>query len=363
MLGDVPRFSSTPPFWSPDGRAIFVLASDHGATSLFRVDLETGEVTRAVGGDRRIGMAQPLPGGEGVVFAASEPTSPGEIFVAGLDGRGERQLTDVNRAWRDEVALAEPEELWATSPDGTRVQAWLLRPPGARRDIACPLILYIHGGPVAQYGLGFMHEFQLLAGLGYAVLYANPRGSTGYGEEFAAKLHRAWGEADMPDLMACVDEAIARGGIDPERLGVAGGSYGGIMTNWVIAHTDRFKAAVTQRCCSNYVSMYGTDDISYNWSRYSFGAEVWEDPELYWRLSPISYVARIQTPLLITHSEEDYRCPIEQAEQLYTALKRLRRTVEFVRFPNESHGLSRSGQPKHRVERLNAIVDWFQRYL
>ncbi|HLI52069.1 MAG TPA: prolyl oligopeptidase family serine peptidase, partial [Thermomicrobiaceae bacterium] len=154
-----------------------------------------------------------------------------------------------------------------------------------------------------------------------------------------------------------------RGGIDTQRLGVTGGSYGGIMTNWVIGHTDRFKAAVTQRCCSNYISMYGTDDISFNSSEMTFGAEVWDDPEIYWRLSPITYVADMHTPLLIIHSEEDYRCPMEQAEQLYTSLKVLRQTVEFVRFPNESHGLSRGGQPKHRLERLEAIGGWFQRYL
>lgn len=167
----------------------------------------------------------------------------------------------------------------------------------------------------------------------------------------------------MPDLMAMVDAAIARGGIDEQRLGVTGGSYGGIMTNWVIGHTNRFKAAVTQRCCANFVSMYGTDDISYFTNKLSFGAEVWEDPELYWRLAPISYVADIETPLLIIHSEEDYRCPIEQAEQLFVSLKVRRQPVEFIRFPDESHGLSRSGQPRHRLERLNAIAGWFQRWL
>lgn len=361
VMGDVPRFSGSPLVWSPDGGAIFFQATDHGDSGLYRVAVGDRRIDRVVGGTRRVGMVSPRPDGRGWVFAASTPTEPGDLYACAADGSGERRLTSVNAAWQAEVALGDPEELWATSPDGTPVQAWVMRPPAPHGPV--PLVLEIHGGPHAQYGNGFMLEFQVLAGLGYAVAYANPRGSTGYGEAFATKLHAAWGEADMPDLMAVVDAAIARGGIDPERLGVTGGSYGGIMTNWVIGHTDRFRAAVTQRCCSNYVSMYGTDDISFNTSRLTFDAEVWEDPELYWRLSPISYVADVSTPLLIVHSEQDYRCPIEQAEQLYTALKRRRQTVEFVRFPDESHGLSRGGQPVHRLERLDAITGWFQRYL
>jgi hypothetical protein len=163
--------------------------------------------------------------------------------------------------------------------------------------------------------------------------------------------------------MALIDEAIARGGIDQHRIGVLGGSYGGILTNWLLGHSDRFKAAITMRSCSNFVSMWGTDDISFNSNVHTFGTHIFEDPEQYWRLSPISYVNQIDTPLLIIHSEEDYRCPIEQAEQLFTTLKVLGRTVEFVRFPNESHGLSRTGNPKHRLERLEKITEWFGRWL
>ena len=363
VMGDVPRFNTSPLLWASDGGAIFFQATDQGDSGLYRVEVESRRVDRVIGGTRRVGMVAQLPKSAGWVFAASTPTDPGDLFACGPDGADEWRLTDVNAGWRSEVALSMPEELWATSGDGTRIQAWLLRPPASEPGPPAPLVLEIHGGPHAQYGNGFMLEFQVLAGLGYAVLYGNPRGSTGYGEEFAARLHAAWGEADMPDLMAMVDAAIARGGVAADRLGVTGGSYGGIMTNWLIGHTDRFRAAVTQRCCSNYVSMYGTDDISFNTSRLSFDAEVWEDPELYWRLSPITYVANVRTPLLIVHSEDDHRCPIEQAEQLFTALKRRRQVVEFVRFPNESHGLSRAGQPRHRLERLEAITGWFQQHL
>lgn len=360
---DVPRFSGTPLIWNRASNALWFLASDLGDTNLFRLDLEGERIERVIDGARRVGMVVPLPNEAGFIYGVSTPTDPGELYVCEADGANERRLTSLNAEWLEEVEPSRPEELWATSADGTKIQGWLMRPPSWDGSSLTPLILEIHGGPHGQYGNGFFHEFQVLAGLGYAVLYTNPRGSTGYGEEFAAKLHAAWGEADFPDLMAAVDAAIARGGIDPARLGVTGGSYGGIMTNWVIGHTTRFKAAVTQRSCTNYISMYGTDDISFNSSAMTFDAEPWEDPEIYWRLSPITYVAEMHTPLLIIHSEEDYRCPMEQDEQLFTSLKRLRRTVELLRFPDESHGLSRGGQPRHRLERLNAISSWFQRWL
>lgn len=225
------------------------------------------------------------------------------------------------------------------------------------------MLLEIHGGPFGMYGATMMHEFQLLAARGYAVLYVNPRGSTGYGDAFAEGLGHTWGEADLPDLMAAVDWAVGQDFVDGERLGVLGGSYGGFMTNWVIGHVDRFKAAVTQRTLSDLYSAYGTDDIFFGDNETTFGATPWQDPELFYRVSPISYIENMTTPLLIIHSEEDYRCPMGQAEEQFISLKRLGREVEFVRFPDESHGLSRSGQPKHRLERLKFITEWFDRHL
>jgi dipeptidyl aminopeptidase/acylaminoacyl peptidase len=214
-----------------------------------------------------------------------------------------------------------------------------------------------------MYGESLFHEFQVLTARGYVVLYTNPRGSTGYGDDFAGQLFRAWGKHDFPDVMAAVDWAIAQGYVDEQRLGVLGGSYGGFMTNWVISHTTRFKAAVTQRCVSNMYSTFGTDDIFFASAEQTIGALPWDEPEIYWELSPITYVDRIETPLLIEHQEHDYRCPIEQAEQLFTALKRCGKIVEFDRYPDESHGMSRTGQPKHRIERLNRICEWFDRYV
>jgi dipeptidyl aminopeptidase/acylaminoacyl peptidase len=238
-----------------------------------------------------------------------------------------------------------------------------MKPVGFTEGTKYPLLLEIHGGPFGMYAESMMHEFQVLAARGYVVLFTNPRGSTGYGDDFAGQLYRAWGKHDFPDLMAAVDWAIEQGYVDEERMGVLGGSYGGFMTNWVITHTTRFKAAMTQRTVSNMYSTFGTDDIFFASAEQTIGALPWEDPEIYYELSPISYVENIETPLLIEMQEEDWRCPPEQSEQLFVALKRLGKTVEMVRYPEESHGMSRTGKPKHRIERLRYMTEWFERYL
>jgi len=364
VLGDLAEYpSGSSAWWAPDGTRLWLLASGMGNTHLFEVSVPGGEVRQMVGGNRRIVSVAPLPEGQGFVLLTSTPTDPGELAICGPAGEGERRLTDLNGSWRESVWLGEPEEFWVTATDGTAVHAWLLRPRGALHGALNPLVVQVHGGPHTLYGNGFMHEFQMLASRGYAVLFANPRGSVGYGEAFTQGLHRAWGQADLPDVLACLDAAIARGGIDRRRVGITGGSYGGDLTNWAIAHCDRFKAAVTQRCVSNQISTYGTDDISLSWSRITFGAELWEDADLYWRLPPIAYVDRMTTPLFIILQEEDYRCPAEQAEQLFTALKRRRQVAEMLRFPGESHGMSRVGRPRYRIERLEAIAGWFDRWL
>ena len=224
------------------------------------------------------------------------------------------------------------------------------------------MILNVHGGPHAQFSNAFTHELQLYAARGYALLFINPRGSVGYGKDFAQQVARAWGEADTPDFLAAVDHALSLGGLDGTRIGLTGGSYGGFITNWLLGHSDRFKVGVTDRCASNMISMYGTDDISLVELDPELGTP-WENMDRYWELSPLKYVANVTAPCLIIHSENDFRCPIEQAEQWFIALKRLRRTVKFIRFPDESHGLSRNGGPKHRVERLQHTIGWFDTYL
>jgi dipeptidyl aminopeptidase/acylaminoacyl peptidase len=215
-----------------------------------------------------------------------------------------------------------------------------------------------------MYAASFMHEFQVLAARGYAVLYTNPRGSKGYGEAFAGRIFADWGNQDAADCMAAVDLASSWKWVDTARLGVTGGSYGGFMTSWLVGHTERFKAAVSQRGFYNAASFYGTSDIGPWFGDYVFGGPVYERFALYVERSPITYASAMRTPLLLIHSEGDYRCPIEQAEQLFVQLRRMGKcVVEMVRFPEESHNLSRSGRPDRRVERLQRIYGWFDKYL
>ncbi|HEV2107518.1 MAG TPA: S9 family peptidase, partial [Thermomicrobiales bacterium] len=278
----------------------------------------------------------------------------------------ERALTSHTGAFLAEVALSPAREIRCSSPvDGMEIQGWVIHPPGFNAEAATtyPLILQIHGGPHAMYGHGFFHEMQLMAAHGYVVLYTNPRGSAGYGEAFTSCTRGTWGESDMPDVMAAVDALLTEGYIDDERMGVTGGSYGGYLTNWIIGHSDRFRAAATQRCVADFVSFYGTSDIGFTFGEYEFGGAPWDAHETMRRHSPITYVEDMRTPLLILHSEEDLRCPIEQAEQLFTALKKLERDVVFVRIPGESHNLSRTGTPSRRQARLHHLLSWFDQRL
>jgi dipeptidyl aminopeptidase/acylaminoacyl peptidase len=224
--------------------------------------------------------------------------------------------------------------------------------------------LNIHGGPHTQYGHQFFDEFQAYAGAGYVVIYTNPRGSQGYGEEFTRAVIGDWGGVDFADVMAGVDEALRRCDcIDPERLGVLGGSYGGYMTSWTVGHTSRFKAACSERAVNNTYTLFGTSDIGHSFSEAQSGYLPWENMSWYIEHSPLTYAKDITTPLLIIHSENDLRCPMEQAEQLFVALKKQHKEVLFVRFPDEDHELSRAGKPRHRLERFRYILQWFGRYL
>ncbi|MDI3340402.1 MAG: S9 family peptidase [Sphaerobacter sp.] len=344
---------------------LYFQVSDAGNTHIYRLPAAGGDPELVVGGQRRVLDFSVSQDGSRIAFVAGDPLNPCDVFVCSGDGSDERRLTAVNEEFFSTVALSRPEEFRVPSQaeDRGEVHGWVMKPIGFEPGRKYPMVLEIHGGPHGMYANHYFHEFQLLAAQGYVVVYTNPRGSQGYGEAHASYTRGAWGEKDMPDLMAAVDYVIAQGYVDPNRLGVTGGSYGGYMTNWVIGHTDRFKAAVTQRCVSDLYSFFGTSDIGFHFGAYEWGGVPWESRETYQRLSPITYVEQIKTPLLILHSEEDYRCPIAQAEQLFISLKKLGREVEFVRFPGENHNLSRSGKPKHRVERLQFILGWFERYL
>jgi dipeptidyl aminopeptidase/acylaminoacyl peptidase len=299
-----------------------------------------------------------------LVHGETTPTMLAEVRV------GERRLTDVGAAFSDEVPLGEPEAFTAVSPDGTEVPAWIVRPPGFDPNETYPAVLSIHGGPFTQYGERFFDEFQVYAGAGYVVLYANPRGSSGYSEDWGRAIRGpvgnagpGWGSVDYDDLMAVTDEAIKRFGfIDAERMAVMGGSYGGYMTSWIVGHTDRFRCAISERAVNDIASEDGSSDIGGFFKGY-IGAYPWDAPEVYRAISPLTYAAQITTPLLILHSEEDLRCPINQGEQLFTMLRALGREVEFVRFPAESHELTRSGSPTHRVQRFELILEFLGKHL
>ena len=347
------------PLW--DGDSVIFAVEDHGNTHVRRVPAAGGAVEEVVSGDLWVYGMDATDGV--VVHATSTPTMPNEIFV------GDRRLTDVSNAFSEQAPLQPSERFVAVSPDGEEVEAWLVRPHDLAEGERCPLLLNIHGGPFTQYGNKFFDEFQAYARAGYAVVYSNPRGSSGYSEEWGRAIRGpvgggdGWGSLDYQDLMAVVDAALEQFDfIDPDRLGVMGGSYGGYMTSWIVSHTDRFKAALSERAVNNMLSEFGSSDFGWFHRAYT-GVWPFEDVEPYLAQSPTTYAADINTPLLILHSENDLRCNIEQAEHLFTILRLLGREVEFVRFPAESHELTRSGSPFHRVTRLEIVVDWFDRYL
>jgi dipeptidyl aminopeptidase/acylaminoacyl peptidase len=355
---------SYPPLRSPawDGDELVFGVEDGGNVPLYRVRADGSQPPRlVVGGDRWV-HGWDAASGE-VVHVASTATSLPELY------RGDRQLTSFGAAFAEGRQLAAPERFTATSSDGTEVEAWIMRPAGFEEGRRYPVLLNIHGGPFTQYGNKFFDEFQVYAGAGYVVVYSNPRGSSGYTEEWGRAIRGpveggpGWGTVDYEDIMAVLDEALDRFDLcDPERVGVMGGSYGGYMTSWIVGHTDRFAAACSERAVNSLVSQYGSSDIGH-FLRMYIGAYLYENLDAYVRHSPVTYAKEMTTPLLILHSENDLRCNIEQAEQLYTTLRLLRRDVELVRFPGEGHELTRSGGPAHRVQRFELLLDWFGRRL
>jgi len=343
--------------WTKAADRLYFLSSGPGVTALYSCDLD-GNVWPEAGGARRIFDFDVANGI--FAFCASDPSNPGELHI--VANGAEARLTDLN-PWLRERYVAQPERYQFTAPDGWGIEGWLLKPENFDPGRLHPLVLEIHGGPHGQYGWAFFHELQMLAGMGYLVLYANPRGSDGYGERFRSEVVRDWGGKDYVDLMTAVDQLIERSGaVDTSRMGIGGGSYGGYMTNWAIGQTDRFAAAVAMRSISNLVSEYAQHDIVI-WGSLELGPPPWPDLDELWRRSPIRNVQNIKTPLLLTCGEMDLRCAISQSEEMFGAMRLLGKTVELVRFPEESHDLSRSGRPDRRVERLRRIAGWFERFL
>jgi dipeptidyl aminopeptidase/acylaminoacyl peptidase len=358
---------SREPIW--DGTDLLFQVDDGGNVHLYRVPADgSGKPELVLGGERCINSVD-MAGGT-LAFAATTATALPELFV--LDGGGERQLTRHGERFAAAVPAEAPERFTATSPDGAEVEAWMIRPAGFDATQRYPALLNVHGGPFTQYGNRFFDEFQVQAGAGYVVLYANPRGSSGYSEAWGRAIRgrtadvdpgSGWGGVDYDDVMAVVDAAVEQFPfIDSDRLGILGGSYGGFMTSWAVGHTDRFRAACSERAVNDVIALEYASDIA-TLFRGWLGASHLDDPDEYRRISPITYVRDITTPMLLLHSEDDLRCPIAQAEQLFVALRLLGQGVELVRFPGESHELSRSGAPRHRVQRLEIILEFFSSHM
>jgi dipeptidyl aminopeptidase/acylaminoacyl peptidase len=351
------------PIWSANGKEIYFQISENGATRLYRVRSSGGRLTKVIGGKLHVAAFSLAGRKRNIATIISGGITPAEVFISDTSGDSKpRRLTRLNDELFRDLHIQKPEELIIRGHDNYPIHAWIIRPPNFSLKRKYPSVLEIHGGPTVQYGYTFFHEMQYLASRGYVVYYGNPRGGQGYGRKHAEIIINAWGTADYEDCMSLAHHMASQRYIDKNRMGVTGGSYGGYMTNWIVTHTDFFKAAVTQRSISNFVSFFGSSDFGFDIDREIKGTP-WKNLDSWWEMSPIKHVARIKTPLLIIHSEQDLRCPIEQAEQLFTSLKKLRRKVEMVRFPGEPHGLSRCGRPDRRMARLEWILKWFDKYL
>jgi dipeptidyl aminopeptidase/acylaminoacyl peptidase len=351
------------PFWSKDGRFIFVVAAEEGRANLKRIDAETGKVDALTTGDHDVFSYNATPDASKAAVLISSTTNIGDLYVVDVASRDVRRLTKINDELFSKLNITEPAMIWYNSFDGKRIQTWVQRPPDFQEGKKYPMIINIHGGPHAAYGYTFDHEMQCMAAKGYVVLYPNPRGSTTYGQDFGNVIQYKYPGDDFKDLMAGVDDLIKRGWVDPEHMGVTGGSGGGLLTNWVIGHTQRFKAAVSQRDIADWTDFWYTADFSLFTPSWFRGAP-WEQEADFKARSPITYIKDINTPLMLILGEADYRTPPGSGgEQMFRALKYKKIPTVMVRFPGESHELSRSGVPKHRVERLQHIVSWFDKYV
>jgi dipeptidyl aminopeptidase/acylaminoacyl peptidase len=356
--GDLRSGSPAAPRWRND-REILALVSDGGCTSLRAFDADSGHVAVVAGGEREIYAFSPAAAGA-VALLYSTPLVPSEVALLNAGG-DERCLTALN-AWLSERPVVAPRKIHASAADGTQLEAWLMLP--AANGAPPPVVLEIHGGPHAAYGNTFFLEFQILAACGFAVVYGNPRGSSGYGQAFASAITGDWGGVDAGDVLSILDAALLAERLDATRVAAVGGSYGGFMTTWLLGHTERFVTGISMRACNDFVSFIGATDIGFFFkAELGLGLDADSMRELFDR-SPMRAAADISVPMLILHSERDYRCPIDQGEQLFNLLRMLGNDdVEFVRFTGDGHELSRGGKPRHRVLRLRAIARWLGRHL
>jgi dipeptidyl aminopeptidase/acylaminoacyl peptidase len=338
--------------WTKEG--IYFLQADGGAVGLYR--LEPGErPVQVVGGDRSV-EGYDVNGGT-VAFVAMDGAHLEELYVS--KGR-ERAITSINKGVYDELRIAQPQRFVFKATDGVPIEGWVVLPEGRSK---VPGILYVHGGPKTAFGYSYLHEFQAFVGAGYAVIFLNPRGSDGYSEKFA-DIRGRYGTRDFDDLLEGLDHALDKfPRIDGSRLAIAGGSYGGFMANWAVGHTKRFRAAVSDRSIASWISFWGTSDIGPHFTEDQVGGDPWSSEEKLLNDSPMRYVPNVETPVMLVHSMEDYRCWMVEGLEFFTALKKLGKEAELVLFPGENHDLSRVGKPKHRVQRLNHYIRWFDKHL
>ena len=366
LSGDqhAPRGSGpTRPAWSKGGSTLIDKVARKGRANLEAFDPATGKATPLTTGDQEVAAFAAPPDGSKLAFLSLTPTTFGDVYLADTEGGPTRRLTDLNAKLFAGLDLPAPEEIRYPSFDGLEITAWVQKPPGFDSSKKYPLILNVHGGPHAAYGYTFSHEFQWMAAKGYVVLYPNPRGSSSYGPEFGNVIQHRYPGDDHNDLMAGVDELIRRGYVDPKRLGITGGSGGGLLTNWAITRTDRFAAAVAQRSIADWSDFWYTADFTLFHPTW-FKDAPFRDPIDYASRSPITFIEKVKTPLMLIEGESDLRTPSGAGgEAMFRALKALKKPTVMVRFPGESHELSRSGKPLHRVERLQHIVNWFDKYL
>ncbi len=349
--------------WAEQGRALYFETGVKGETHLFRVDVGSKAIKQVTTGARAIRGVDLGKQSERMVYSANDFKNLDNLYTADISGRNERQLTRLNERLWSQLQLQEVERVPYKGADDWDVDGFLVKPVGWQEGKKYPMILSIHGGPAGMYGVDWYQEFQVYAARGWAVFFTNPRGSTGYGQKFERGIANEWGGKDYADVMRGVETVLQRNPwIDRERLGVTGGSYGGYLTNWIVGHTNMFKAAVTLRSVVNFISDEGTRDGAYGHTP-DFGGELFDKFDLYWDRSPLKYAKNVKTPILILHSDNDYRVPLEQGEQWFRALRHFGVPAEFVIFPRENHNLTRTGEPKHLVESMNWQLYWFDKYL
>ena len=363
VITDRSNAEQLPPLWSNAGQRLYFPVMTQGTSPLMSIGLDGEDLQTVIGGEGATGSPTYHLEQKRLVYFYGKMDDPGQVYVKEMDSGEARQLTRHNRELLEGIDLGQIETVWIKGPAGNDLQGWILKPPGFNPKKKYPSILEIHGGPLTQYGFFMMHEFYFLAAQGYVVHFCNPRGGRGYGEAHAGAIWGAWGGVDYEDVMAWTDHVAKLPYIDAKRMGVTGGSYGGYMTLWIVGHTQRFKAAVTQRCVSNLVSMWGSSDFNWTFQLEAEAGAPFEDLQKHWDMSPMKYIGNARTPTLVIHNEGDLRCPIEQGEQAFVALKRIGVDTEMVRFPDEFHGLSRTGRTDRRIARINHIKRWFERYL